>query len=60
MLNRRIDCMSLNALPEPHSLEVQFDRVLFVKKVKRGIQDSKEGNVYSKQEAKQKLSKWFK
>lgn len=36
------------------------DRIIFRGKVERGLRDSAMNNVYSKEEAKEKLSKWLK
>lgn len=51
---------ALDKLPENMSIDQLIDHLIFVEKVEKGLKDSKEGNVYTKEEAKQKLSKWLK
>jgi len=51
---------ALDKLPESMSIDQLIDHLIFVEKVEKGLKDSKEGNVYTKEEAKQKLSKWLK
>jgi len=51
---------ALNKLPESMSIDQLIDHLVFVEKVQKGLKDSKEGNIYTKEEAKQKLSKWLK
>jgi len=51
---------ALDKLPESMSIDQLIDHLVFVEKVQKGLKDSKEGNVYTKEEAKQKLSKWLK
>ena len=36
------------------------EKLLFIEKVEKGIAQSESGNVNTKEEAKQKLSKWLK
>jgi len=51
---------ALDKLPESMSIDQLIDHLVFVEKVQKGLKDSKEGNIYTKEEAKQKLSKWLK
>jgi len=48
---------ALDKLPESMSIDQLIDHLIFVEKVEKGLKDSKEGNVYTKEE---KLSKWLK
>lgn len=60
MLNQTPKCLSVNEISDCLSKDEWNDKVLFVQKVEQGIKDSITKNVYSKEEAKSKLSKWLK
>lgn len=60
MLNQKSKCLSVNEISGCLSKDEWNDKVLFVQKVEQGIKDSITKNVYSKEEAKSKLSKWLK
>ena len=47
---------ALDKLPERMSIDQLVDHLIFVEKVQKGWRDSENGNVYTKEEAKQKLS----
>ena len=47
-------------LPEQFSIDEFIERLLFIDKVETGLKQSKAGEVNTKSEAKQKLSKWLK
>ncbi len=51
---------SLHNLPEDLSVDQVIDHVIFLEKVQKGIADSAEGRVNTKEEAKEKLKKWLK
>jgi hypothetical protein len=51
--------MTLEQLPDEFSIDELIDHLLVVEKVNRGIQASEEGNVYTVDEAKEKLKKWL-
>lgn len=51
---------SLNKLPENLSIDQVIDHIIFVEKVQKGLADSAEGRINSKEEARQKLNKWLK
>jgi hypothetical protein len=51
---------SLNELPENMTIDQVIDKLIFLDKVQKGLDDSTNGHVNSKSEAKQRLSKWFK
>ena len=51
---------TLDNLPENFTIDQLIDHIIFVEKVQKGIADSVNGNVKTKEEAKQKLSKWLK
>jgi len=47
---------SLDNLPE----NVTVDQLIFIEKIQKGLDDSKNGRINSKEEAKERLSKWIK
>ena len=51
---------ALDGLPENLTIEQVIDRIIFMDKVQKGIDDSENNRVNTKDQAKQKLGKWFK
>jgi predicted metallopeptidase len=51
---------SFDKLPENLNLDQVIDHIIFIEKVQKGMLDSKNNKVNSKEEAKRKLSKWLK
>lgn len=51
---------TLDKLPENLTIDQVIDHIIFIEKVQKGMLDSKNGNVNTKEDAKQKLSKWLK
>lgn len=51
---------SMDKLPENLTIDQVIEHVIFVEKVQKGLSDSFDGNVYTKEETKQKLGKWLK
>ena len=51
---------SLENLPETVTVDQVIDQLLFIEKIQKGLDDSKSGRTNSKEEAKEKLSKWIK
>jgi len=51
---------TLGKLPENLTIDQVIDHIIFVEKVQKGLADSTEGRVNSKEEAKLKLNKWLK
>ena len=47
-------------LPENPTVDQLNVHLLFVEKVQKGLTDSNQGNVFTKEQAKEKLSKWLK
>jgi len=60
MLTRTQVFDTLEKMPEQFSIDQLFDKLLFVNKVETGLAQSENGQVNSKEQAKQKLSKWLK
>ena len=51
---------SLDKLPDNLTIDQLVDHLIFVEKVEKGLDDSVNGRVNTKEEAKEKLSKWLK
>jgi hypothetical protein len=51
---------TLEKLPENLTIDQVIDHIIFIEKVQKGLDDSENGRVYTNDEAKIKLSKWFK
>jgi predicted transcriptional regulator len=51
---------SLNNLPENVTIDQVIEHLVVVDKIQQGLNDSAEGKVYTKEEAKAKLKKWLK
>ena len=51
---------SLDKMPENMTLEQVVDQLIFLEKVQKGLDDSSNGRTNSKDQAKEKLKKWFK
>ena len=51
---------SLDKLPENLTIDQVVDHLIFIEKVQKGLDDSVNGRVYTKEEARQKLNKWLK
>ena len=51
---------SLDKLPEKLTIDQVVDHLIFVEKVEKGLDDSVNGRINTKEEAKQKLKKWLK
>jgi len=51
---------SLDKLPERLTIDQVVDHLIFVEKVQKGLDDSVNGRINTKEEAKQKLKKWLK
>jgi len=59
MLTRTQVFDTLEAMPEQFSLDDFFDKLLFINKVEIGLSQSANKQVNSREQAKQKLSKWL-
>ena len=60
MLTRTQVFDTLEKMPEQFSIDQLFDKLLFINKVEIGLAQSENRQVNSKEQAKQKLSKWLK
>jgi len=60
MLTRTQVVDTVEQMPEQFSLDLLFDRLLFISKVETGLAQSESGMVKSQDETRQKLSRWLK
>ena len=60
MLTRIQVFNTVENLPEQFSIDQLIEKLRFIEKVEKGIAQSESGSVNTKEEAKQKLSKWLK
>jgi hypothetical protein len=51
---------SFDKLPDNLTIEQVIDHIIFVEKVQKGLDDSRNGRINTIDEAKQKLNKWLK
>lgn len=51
---------TFDKLPENLTIDQVIDHLIFVEKVQKGLEDSENGRVHTKEEAKKKLHKWLK
>jgi predicted transcriptional regulator len=51
---------TLENLPENLTIDQVIEHIIFIEKVQKGLADSENGRINTKEEAKQKLSKWLK
>jgi predicted transcriptional regulator len=50
---------TLDSLPENVTMEQVIDRLIFLDKVQKGMDDSENGRVYTDEEVEQILKKWL-
>ena len=60
MLTKAHVFSTVEKLLEQFSIDQLIDKLIFTNKVETGIVQSKSGNVNTREQAKQKLSKWLK
>ena len=51
---------TFDKLPENLTIDQVIDHIIFVEKVQKGLEDSENGRVHTKEEARIKLNKWLK
>ena len=50
----------IQALPDDVSVEDIMEAIYVRKKIERGLKDSEEGELYTHEEAKERLARWLK
>lgn len=59
MLTKEKLLQTLKDLPDKFSVEELFERIILLQKIELGMEQSDKGEVYSTDEAKDKLKKWL-
>lgn len=49
----------IDTLPENFTIEDVMEELIIIDKIEQGLKDIEDGNVYTTEELKQKLSKWL-
>ncbi len=60
MLTKNEVIKSLQSLPDKFQAEDAIERIVFLEKIRIGLEQSDNGKVLSKDKAKKRLSKWLK
>lgn len=60
MLTKKQILQTLSDLPDQFMIEDLFERLIFIQKIEKGIDQSKANLVVSTAEAKEHLKKWLK
>ncbi|MBC8314499.1 MAG: hypothetical protein ISR57_06710 [Bacteroidales bacterium] len=60
MLTKDNVIKTLSKFPENFTLDELVDKLIFMDKVERGLEQSLANKVYAQEEAKKRLSKWLK
>ena len=60
MLTKEKIKRTIDALPEHFTIEDVIEELIVIDKIEQGLKDVEEGNVYTTEEVKQRLSKWLK
>jgi hypothetical protein len=59
MLSKEKILQSIKELPDQFSTEELFERIILLQKVELGLEQSKNGQVLTTQQAREKLKKWL-
>jgi hypothetical protein len=51
---------SLKNMPDSFSIDELIDKLVFIEKVEKGLEQSEKGEVYTSEQAKEMLKKWSK
>jgi hypothetical protein len=60
MLTKNNVIKTLSEFPDSFTLDELVDKLIFMDKVERGLDQSMNNKVYTHEEAKQRLEKWLK
>ena len=60
MISKKQLIQNLDKMPENLTIDQVIDQLIFLEKVQKGLNDSAEGRIKDKTQAKNELSKWFK
>jgi predicted transcriptional regulator len=59
MLTKEKLIKSFDTLPENLTIDQVIDRVIMLDKIEQGLKDVENGNVFTTEEVKVKLNKWY-
>jgi hypothetical protein len=59
MLSKEKILQSINELPDQFSMEELFERIILLQKIELGLEQSKNEQVLTAPQAKEKLKKWL-
>ncbi len=59
MLTKKEVMESLQSLPDKFEAETAIERIVFLEKIRIGLEQSDAGQVVSKDEARKRLQKWL-
>ncbi len=60
MLTKEKVISSLNDLPDKFSMDELIDKLILLQKIETGLEQSKKGEVFTAEEAKEMLKQWSK
>jgi predicted transcriptional regulator len=60
MLTKEKIKKSIDTLPDNLTIDQVIDRMIMLDKIEQGLKDIDDGNVFTTEEAKDKLNKWLK
>lgn len=60
MLTKEKIKKSIDALPDDPTIDQVIDQIIMLDKIEQGLKDVQDGNAYTTEEAKARLSKWLK
>ena len=60
MLTKEKIHKTIDSLPDDLTIDQVIDKLILLDKIEQVLKDSREGNVYTNEEVKQKLNKWLK
>ncbi|HNW53638.1 MAG TPA: hypothetical protein PKN21_05165 [Bacteroidales bacterium] len=60
MLTKEKIKKSIDTLPDNLTIDQVIDRMIMLDKIEQGLKDIEDGNVFTTEEAKDKLNRWLK
>lgn len=60
MITKKQILSSMKELPESFSVEEIIDKIILLQKIDMGLEQSKDGKVFSENDARKRLKKWLK
>ena len=60
MLTKKEVLESIRSLPEKFEAETAIEKIVFLEKIRIGLEQSESGTIVSKEDARKRLKKWLK